>query len=99
MKNLLKSNKADSALGKKKTPKGTTYISMNSTFCNFELNDGNFVIDKFTVCTPITPSKNKLGGFHRDGCSVGTNGKQSVDRQYTLEGKKKKSLEIQTFPI
>lgn len=64
---------------------------MNSTFCNFELKDGNFVIDKFTVCTPITPSNNKLGGVHRDGCSVGTNGKQSVDRQYTLEGEKKKS--------
>lgn len=55
----------------------TTYIRTSSTFCNFELEDGNVVInnDWFAV---LKSRNNKLFGVHVDVCSVGANGEHKV---------------------
>lgn len=54
-----------------------TYISTSSTFCDFELEDGNLIInnDWFTVWTA---GNNELGGVHLDGGRVVPNGENKV---------------------
>lgn len=56
---------------------GVTYVRMGSTFCNFELKDGDLVVNNGWF-TPWISRNNQSGRIHRDGCRVVPNGKYKM---------------------